>query len=61
MELNDKWEKLRPLIDTVNDKLIQFGAFTEHLSIDEQMVRYFGRHSRKTFIRGKPIRFGYKN
>ena len=25
------------------------------------MVPYFGRHSAKMFIRGKPIRFGYKN
>ena len=32
-----------------------------YLSIDEQMVPYFGRHSAKIFIRGKPIRFGYKN
>ena len=32
-----------------------------YLSIDEQMVPYFGRHSAKMFIRGKPIRFGYKN
>jgi len=30
------------------------------LSIDESMVPYFGRHSCKQFIRGKPIRFGYK-
>ena len=59
-ELNDKWAKLHPLIDIVNNKLIQFGAFAEHLSIDEQMVPYFGRHSCKMFIRGKPIRFGYK-
>ena len=61
LELNDKWAKLSPLIDIVNDKLIQFGAFTEHLSIDEQMLPYFGRHSCKMFIRGKPIRFGNKN
>ena len=25
------------------------------------MVPYFGHHSCKMFIRGKPIRFGYKN
>ena len=61
LELNDKWAKLRPLIDIVNNKLIQFGAFAVHLSIDEQMVPYFGRHSCRMFIRGKPIRFGYKN
>ena len=63
LNLEDKWAlaKLRPLIQMVNDKLIQFGVFTEHLSIDEQMVPYFGQHSCKMFIRGKPIRFGYKN
>lgn len=58
---DDKWAKLRPLFDLVNEKLVQFGVFAEHLSIDEQMVPYFGRHSCKMFIRGKPIRFGYKN
>ena len=35
--------------------------FAKDLAIDEQMVPYFGRHSAKLFIRGKPIRFGYKN
>ena len=40
--------------------MIQFGVQHEHLSIDESMVPYFGRHSCKQFIRGKPIRFGYK-
>ena len=24
------------------------------------MIPYFGRHSSKQFIRGKPVRFGYK-
>ncbi|CAG4968921.1 unnamed protein product [Parnassius apollo] len=28
--------------------------------IDEAMVPYYGRHSCKQFIRGKPIRWGYK-
>ena len=35
--------------------------FAKNLAIDEQMIPYFGRHSAKMFIRGKPIRFGYKN
>jgi hypothetical protein len=29
-------------------------------SIDEIMIPYYGRHSTKQFIYGKPIRFGYK-
>ena len=61
LNVDDKWAKLRPLFDVVNEKLIQFGVFAEHLSIDEQMVPDFGRQSCKMFIRGKPIRFGYKN
>ncbi|CAG5044038.1 unnamed protein product [Parnassius apollo] len=32
----------------------------ENYSIDEAMVPYYGRHSCKQFIRGKPIRWGYK-
>ena len=34
--------------------------FHTQLSIDESMVPYYGCHSCKQFIRGKPIRFGYK-
>jgi DNA excision repair protein ERCC-6 len=32
----------------------------KHFSYDESMVPYFGRHGCKQYIRGKPIRFGYK-
>lgn len=32
----------------------------EHLSVDEMVIEYFGRHGCKQFIRRKPIRFGYK-
>ena len=34
--------------------------FHDGLLIEESMVPYYGRHSCKIFIRGKPIRFGYK-
>lgn len=33
---------------------------TQHFSVDECIVPYFGRHSSKQFIRGKPNRFGFK-
>ncbi|KAJ8964760.1 hypothetical protein NQ314_004651 [Rhamnusium bicolor] len=29
--------------------------------MDEAMVKYFGHDSSKRFIRGKPVRFGYKD
>jgi len=32
----------------------------KQLDYDESMVPYYGRHSCKQFIRGKPIRLGYK-
>lgn len=41
---NDKWSNLGPLIDVTNKKLMQFGIVSHYLSIDEQMVPYFGRH-----------------
>ena len=60
LDMNDKIAKLRPLIELANKSLQQFGIFHENLSIDESMVPYFGHHSCKMFIQGKPIRFGYK-
>ena len=54
----DKLAKIRPLQDKVNASVQQFGLFEKDLSIDEQMVPYFGRHSAKMFNRGKTIRFG---
>lgn len=56
----DKYTKLRPFFDTMNEKFLQFGIFSFNLSIDEQMVPYFGRHSCKMYIKGKPVRFGFK-
>ena len=57
----DKLVKIRSLQDRVNALLQQFGVFAKDLTIDEQMVLYFGRHSAKMFICVKPIRFGNKN
>lgn len=57
---SDKFAKVAPLNNMLNEKFMQFGIFAHHLSIDEQMIPYYGRHSAKQFIRGKPIRFGYK-
>ncbi|XP_050301648.1 piggyBac transposable element-derived protein 3-like [Anthonomus grandis grandis] len=60
LDKGDKYIKLRPFFDTMNEKFLQFGIFSFNLSIDEQMVPYFGRHSCKMFIKGKPVRFGFK-
>lgn len=60
LNINDKFTKLRPFFDAMNERFLQFDVFSFNLSIDEQMVPYFGRHSCKMYIKGKPVRFGFK-
>ena len=60
LEPGNKVAKIEPLYKLLNTSLQRFGVFHENLSIDESMVPYHGKHSVKMFIRGKPIRFGYK-
>lgn len=60
IDTNDKFVKVTTLNDMMNKRFMQFAVFSHNLSIDEQMIAYYGRHSCKMFIRGKPIRFGYK-
>jgi len=57
----DRLYKLRPLLDHMQRKFLALNPLEEHLSIDESMIPYYGRHFAKQYIRGKPIRFGYKN
>ncbi|XP_035216951.1 piggyBac transposable element-derived protein 3-like [Stegodyphus dumicola] len=38
----------------------KWGIFHENLSVDEMIVRYYGHHTLKQFIKSKPIRFGHK-
>lgn len=57
----DKMYKIRPLITMLSENFCQWGYFHKDLSIDESMVKYFGRHGSKQFMKGKPCRFGYKN
>lgn len=62
LDAGDTFSKVRLLISLLNVKFLLYFTFlkTQHLSIDESMVPYFGKHGAKQFIRGKPIRFGYK-
>ncbi|KAM3849818.1 piggyBac transposable element-derived protein 3-like [Diretmus argenteus] len=56
---DDPFYKIRPIFSELNQayKVMQF---QECLSVDESMIPYYGRHGCKQFIRGKPIRFGFK-
>ena len=57
---DDRSFKVKPFFDLLNENFQQFGFFNKHLSVDEMIIKYFGHHGLKQFIRGKPIRFGYK-
>lgn len=56
----DRGFKVRPLINMLNENFQKFGMCREQLAVDEMIVKYFGMNLLKQFIRGKPIRFGYK-
>lgn len=57
---NTKFAKIAPLWQLLNDRWLKYFAGDANLSIDESMIPYYGRHSAKQHIHGKPIRFGYK-
>ncbi len=56
----DKFSKVRLLFAHLNERFLLYNPAEQKLSIDESMIPYYGRHGCKQFIRGKPIRFGYK-
>ena len=56
----DKFSKVRPMVELLQRKFMQHFQPSQHLSHDESIIEYFGKHSCKQCIRNKPIRFGYK-
>jgi DNA excision repair protein ERCC-6 len=56
----DRFWKTRPLFDQLNATAKQYVRQPECVCVDEGMVKYFGPHPLKQFMRGKPVRFGYK-
>ena len=57
---NDKaWRVLTPL-EIFRKNAQQFGFFSTALSIDECMIKFFGRTALKQFRQNKPVRFGLK-
>ncbi|KAJ8942557.1 hypothetical protein NQ318_021959 [Aromia moschata] len=56
----DKVWKMRHFMDLLKERFLHHFIPEEGLDYDESMVKYFGRHGCNQFIRGKPIRFGFK-
>ena len=57
---SDKFAKVWPLFDAINKTCLINYQPSQHVSIDESMVAYFGRDGEKQYIHGKPIKFGCK-
>jgi len=60
IDKSDKFCKVRPTIDHLNKKFLEFSFNGENKSIDESMVPYFGTHGSRQRINNKPVRVGYK-
>ncbi|XP_054724350.1 piggyBac transposable element-derived protein 3-like [Uloborus diversus] len=60
LDKTDKMAKLRPFFNLLNETFLRHMPDEQQLSIDESMVPYFGHHGCKQYIKGKPIRYGYK-
>ena len=57
---NDKFSKVVPLLDKLNEQCLSNYLPEQTVSIDESMVPYFGRHGCKQFMKNKPVKSGYK-
>lgn len=57
---NDREWRIRFLLNEFRKNIKKFGFFETRLSIDEMMAKSYARTVLKQFIRGKPIRFGFK-
>ena len=55
----DKFAEVRPLFDANKQSQLNYKP-TQHVSVDESMVSYFGMHGAKQYIHEKLIKFGYK-
>lgn len=60
LDRNDKFAKVRPFFNQLNQTFLANSFLEEDHSVDEAMVPYYGKHGCKQFIHGKPIRYGYK-
>ena len=58
LDKEDKFAKMRPLTNKLNEQCLANYLPKQSISIDESMVPYFGRHDYKQYMRNKPVTFG---
>jgi hypothetical protein len=57
---SDKFWKVRPLFQQLNKTAKAYVRQSQNVSVDEGIIKYFGPHPLKQYMKGKPHRFGYK-
>ena len=57
---NEKMYKINPLVDCILENSQKYYVPGKHISIDEAMIAFRGRHSLIQFMPLKPIRYGFK-
>ena len=60
LDPNDKFSKVRPLLDKLNEQCLSNYLPEQTVSIEKSMVPYFGRHGYKQFMKNNHVKFGYK-
>jgi hypothetical protein len=56
----DKLKKLRCVVDTFNSQSKKFFTLGDTVSVDEAMVKFFGRCFMKQYMANKPTKYGFK-
>ena len=57
---NDKFSRVRPLLDKVNEQCLSNYLPEQTVCVDESVVSYFNRYVCKQFMKNKPVKFGCK-
>ena len=60
LDPNDKMSKFKPLYNLINQRCLKFHSDLSFIFVDESMIPYYGQHSSKQRIVGKPVRMGCK-
>ena len=48
------------MVNMMNQRFAKSFQTEPHVCMDEAIIPYYGKHSAKQFIKGKPIWIGYK-
>ena len=56
----DPMHKVRPMIDLFNTRAADVYKPTQHLSVDEAMIPFKGRHPSRQYMPKKPVKWGFK-